>query len=289
MIGDTPQPAIVGDVPSWRQPFDQYRVYACWFGEDSATRGQTMPTHELHVRLHPAFDRFNEAHWYLHQIEDNYHFSDPVRWNINAFLRSLKEIPQLISMAVQNDHALLEWYQLRRKELVADPIIGQLSVARDYLVHQGTLFPNSSAAVGITEGRGMKFGMSFPLNCQEDSDAGMMRYIQVAKAKSGDFLRVLAPDEESTPCVRRIWRLVDVAPDEEVLDLLSRAWGLVGAVLSELNERDQPDQPLQLALSCRHSVQRVQFRLYDRAELAREFRRIEPADAPRRNDRGDGA
>ena len=39
------------------------------------------------------------------------------------------------------------------------------------------LVPNSTAMVGVTEGRGMKFGMTFPIYALEDSDHGMRRYL----------------------------------------------------------------------------------------------------------------
>ncbi len=38
-------------------------------------------------------DRFEEAHFYLHQMEVFYHEADPFRYNLDSFIRALKEVP----------------------------------------------------------------------------------------------------------------------------------------------------------------------------------------------------
>lgn len=223
---------------------------------------------DLHVRLHPALDRFAEAHWYLHQMERHYHAADPFRWSVNAFLRALKEVPQQIQMAVQVDRAVLDWYRERSEALREEPLVSHLFKARDFVVHQGMLIPSSNAHIGITEGRGMKLGLGFSLHPLEDSDAGMARYMEIARER-GDFLGILTPDEDSLPCVERIWR-IDALPDQELADLAASAWVTVGTLLSETNERAGHER-LNLALDCRHSPQQIRFKLYDRDELRGRF------------------
>ena len=124
------------------------------------------------------------------------------------------------------------------------------------------LLPNSSCVVGVTELRGMKLGMGSETDPREDSDVAMDRYLRVAREH--DVLGLLIPDEESIPCVQRVWSLRDLAG--EIVDLCAEAWlrvgKTIGAVLSWLQQEVRP-----LSLDCLHGQQRVQFKLYRRDEL----------------------
>ena len=221
-------------------------------------------------RLEAAMDRIQEAHWFLHDLEEYYHFADPFRWHLNAFLRALKEVPQLISMGLQNGPGLPEWFRPRRDALIADPLIRHLSVQRDFIVHRGMLLPSSSAMVGITDGRGIKFGMGVKVDPMVNSDELMRRFIE-ASLQSGDFLGVLQEDEESLPCVERHWRLPEFG-GEDLVDLCARAWVLVAECLRGVYERLGVDLNAP-ALNCRHGAQAVRLRVYPRDALARgEFK-----------------
>lgn len=119
----------------------------------------------------------------------------------------------------------------------------------------------------------MKFGFSFPLHALEGSDAAMDRYLKFAEAKT-DFLHILAPDEDSMPCVQREWRLEGV--DDEILDVCARAWLRLGEVLAVVVQWLGADAP-PLSLECRHSSQRVQFKVYDREKLIKRMEEISSA------------
>jgi hypothetical protein len=91
----------------------------------------------------------------------------------------------------------------------------------------------------------------------------MDRFLRFA-AKEGDFFGFLKDDEDSLPCVEREWRLPDF--QGEFVDTCAAAWlrtgETVGAVLQWLGGDPPP-----LSLDCRHSGQRVRFRLYNREAL----------------------
>lgn len=222
-----------------------------------------MSEEAVYWRIGASLDRFREAHFWLHMVEQYYHSADPFRWHLNAFLRALKEVPQLLQMELQHDPGFKQWFAAQREALRADPLMSVLSKHRDLVVHRGMLVPKSTAMVGITEGRGIKLGITFPVHALEDSDHGMRRYLAVTKAH-GDFLGILIPDEDSLPCVQRECRLPEF--DDEVVEVCARALlrlgELVEAVLSWLGARPAP-----LSLDCRHATQQVQFKLYDRDQL----------------------
>lgn len=210
-----------------------------------------------------ALDRFREAHFYLHEMERRYHQADQFRWSLNSFLRSLKEVPQLLQMSLQNEQGFSAWFRPHREALRADPLIAALSGARDFVVHRGALIPKSWAYLGVTEGRGLKIGVAFGVDPFEDSDLVMKRYVE-GIPKLGDGLEILRPDEESLPCIEREWRLAEF--DKELVELAVAAWQKVGTLCSLVLAWLELE-PLDLSLSCRHSPQRIRIKVYDREEL----------------------
>jgi hypothetical protein len=219
-------------------------------------------TKEELERLSPALDRLQEAHFWLHGLEAHYHNADPFRWHLNAFLRAIKEIPQLISMGLQNRIGFAAWFRPHRDALSSDPLIQKLAKDRDLVVHQGMLMPRSSAAIGITEGRGMKLGIGMPVSPFTDSDDAMQSYL-----KGKDILDILMDDEDSIPCVERHWRL-DAFGDEDIVDVCAKAWLRTASVLTNvLTELGGPE--FAPDLSCRHELDHIRFRVYDRGILRR--------------------
>lgn len=49
-------------------------------------------------KIIPSLDRFRESHFWIHQMEGYYHEADQFRWHLNAFLKALKEVSQLLLM-----------------------------------------------------------------------------------------------------------------------------------------------------------------------------------------------
>ncbi len=227
-----------------------------------------MKSGEAVFKIPAALDRFGEAHFWIHGMERFYHDADPFRWHLNAFLRSLKEIPQLLAMELQSEAGFAEWYQVRRCELGKDPLVARLRKDRDFVVHRGMLLPASSGYIGVTEGRGLKLGMGQPIHPLEDSDAAMDRFLE-AIAVAGDVLGILHDDEESLPCVYREWKLEPFEAD--TLEVCAQAWLRVGDLIAQ-TLRWFGAKPPPLDLECRHSSQDVQFKMYDREELRKRMR-----------------
>jgi hypothetical protein len=220
-----------------------------------------------YARLTSALDRFQEAHFWIHGMEDAYHFSSPFRWHLNAFLRALKEVPGLLQMALQNDSGFPGWFKERRAQLNHDKLIGLLSKNRDFIVHRSMLVPRSHGMVGITEGRGLKLGLTFPVHPLENSDDAMGRYLKHAR-KSGDFLGILTPDDDSVPCIYREWKLPEF--DDELVDVCAKGWLRTGELVQDTLRR-LGEKPSPLDLDCRHNSQDVKYRLFDRSSLRKRI------------------
>ena len=214
-----------------------------------------------------SFDRFQEAHFWIHGIEQYYHFSSHFRWHLSAYLKALKEIPQLLQMELQEQPGFKTWFRDKMHDLRNDPLIAYMAKQRDIVVHQGMLLPDSTCSVGITELRGMKLGMGFQVDPNNDSDHAMHRYLYTA-AERGDFLGILVPDEDSIPCVHREWKLSGF--DEEIIDLTAKAWLRTGETVATVLEWLGAEPP-PLSLDCRHGEQSVKFKLFERDQLQQQL------------------
>lgn len=225
-------------------------------------------------KISSALDRFQEAHFWIHMMEEYYHSADPFRWHLNVFLKALKEVPDLLQMAMQKEDGFTKWFRERRSQLSADPLIATLSKQRDLVVHRSMLVPQSSGTIGITEGRGFKAGITLPVHPLEDSDKAMLRY--ALHFKDHDFLGLVTPDEDSMPCVHREWRLSEF--DEELVDLCARAWLRVGETIDAVL-RWQGAEPPPLSLDCRHGSRQVRFKCFDRDALIKQVQAMEEPGA----------
>lgn len=226
-------------------------------------------------KIGTVLDRFQEAHFWIHMLEQHYHSADPFRWHLNVFIKAIKEVPQLIKMKLQNEKGFKAWYVPHRTRLVADPLLSVLLKRRDFIVHQGMLKLDSRGTIGITEGRGIKLGIGIAIGPLEDSDAAMDRYLHVVN-KQGDFFEILKEDEDSMPCVHRQWRLPEFG--DEIVNVCAAAWLRTGETIAEVL-RWLGTEPLPLSLDCRHSGQRVQFKLYNRDKLKARLAELRNVDA----------
>ena len=218
-------------------------------------------------KIASALDRFREAHFWIHMMETYYHVAEPFRWHLNVFLKAIKEVPELLQMAMHNEDGFVEWFREHREKLNSDPLIAVLSKQRDLIVHRSMLVPQSSGTVGITEGRGLKIGLSARIDPLEDSDKALLRYALCFK--NVDYLGLVTPDEDSMPCVEREWRLREF--DEELVDLCAQAWLRVGETISAVLHW-QGVEPPPLSLDCRHDSRRVRLKRYDRNVLIEQVR-----------------
>lgn len=217
---------------------------------------------KAYEKIGAALDRLHEAHFWIHMMEEHYHKSDLFRWYLNVFLKAIKEIPQLITMAMQNTDGFKDWYKPKIEELNNDPLMKKFSKDRDIIVHKDMLFPESFIYIGITEGRGMKFGRGLKLDPRWDSDDLILRVAE--NSKDNDFTGIMSPDEESMPCVEREWKIKDF--DEELVDLCAKAWMKTGVLIADLLKWQGFTAP-SLSLDCRHGSEKVKIKLYSRMEL----------------------
>lgn len=215
--------------------------------------------------LHATQDRLHEAHWFLHQMDLNYHQANPFRYSLNAFLRALKEVPQIIKMELQNVPGFSVWFEPHANQLSRDPLLSLLRKKRDFVVHQGMFLPVSRVTVGLSKWGKFKLGLGLDLDPLEDSDTAMICYLHTVAEGGSDVLDILRDDDDTAPCVWRTWR-IEQFKDDELVDLVAKAWTAVANVVVAALEWQQHPSPNR-DLSCRHGSEALQSRTYDRARL----------------------
>ncbi|HHG3266049.1 TPA: hypothetical protein ACPVX8_003790 [Vibrio parahaemolyticus] len=196
---------------------------------------KNCPNKEIFESLSSSFDRIDEASWFIRLMEENYHSADRFRWSLNSFLRTLKEIMQLVTMEVQGNKQLSKLVAEKKSELSKDPLISYLYKQRDIVVHKSMLKPASSGTVGFTRGKGLKLGMGMPIDPLRDSEEAIKKYIYCA-AKDKDFLGILYTEEDGGgeyTCVKREWKLAQF-PDDELVQLVAIAWEKVAQAFFDI-------------------------------------------------------
>lgn len=187
-----------------------------------------------HEKIEAAIDRWQESHWYLHQIELNYHDADALRYSMNAFIRSLREIPDMITMALQSHEGFTEWHKPIRKEFeLKDFLFSKIIQYRRHIVHKSMLKPDSKAFVASIRGYTIKMQFGFYVDPFEDSDLAMKRFVEYSE-KNAILMRALAPDEVQVLALIRGWYVEGF--DEEIIESFRNAWVRVTTYLSDILE-----------------------------------------------------
>ena len=79
------------------------------------------------AKIESALDRLAEAHFWIHMMEDHYHDADYFRWYLNAFLKAVREVPEMTQKAMTGEAGFDQWFGQQIETLKAD---GLLSVLR---------------------------------------------------------------------------------------------------------------------------------------------------------------
>lgn len=87
-------------------------------------------------------DRFNEAHYWWHEMARNYHEPDPFRYSLGAFIQAARSVTFMLQ-SEKAAFADFEWYDMWRQEAKASPELSWITEARTDVVHRSALLPGS--------------------------------------------------------------------------------------------------------------------------------------------------
>lgn len=215
-------------------------------------------------KIESALDRWSECHWYIHQMEANYHTPDLFRYSFNSFVRAIKEIPQILQMELQNNSGYKATFKPLISSLNENSLFLLLHNTRNFIVHRGMLEVLSTGIVGTTEGRGIKIASGFHVAPYETTLEAYERFKD--KCRSDKMIRSwLGPDCDSWPIVRREWK-IPALPDRELLEIAIEAWRLTGEVLSSM-VIELGGEAFDLSFSCGHDPEKVKIKEFSQAEF----------------------
>ncbi|CAB3754788.1 hypothetical protein [Paraburkholderia humisilvae] len=216
-----------------------------------------------HSNLELSLDRWQECHWYLHQMEANYHEPEPFRYSCNSFLRAVKEVPQALSNDLQRHPGEKAKIKPLMDTVSTNVLLHTLGKRRDFVVHHGSLHLKSHGRIGTTEGATIKVVFPFAVYPSETSDEAYERYKTMCKTNK--MLRGFGPDCDSAPALWRTW-MIPQFPGRDLLDVAVEAWELLGELLSGAIEAFGGDK-LDLSLPCRHDPAQVQIKRFSQYEF----------------------
>lgn len=218
-----------------------------------------------HSKINTSLDRWAEAHWNLHRIEENYHKPEPFRYSLNAFLRVIQEVYEILKKDLQNEADFHSFIKPLVELLREDPLLSAMTKKRHFIVHHGMLSVKSKATAGSTRGGGrLKIGVGFDIPTWESSDAALIRFAQQCKSNKNFYGLMGLDDDDLYPCIQRVWLLPEFG-DRDLLELAIEAWRKVGQIISKLVIHFG-GEPLDLSLSCGHSPERVRLKVYSKQQ-----------------------
>src|SRR5262245_58262179 len=96
-----------------------------------------------------SHDKVQEAHYFIHQLIENYHYPIEFRFQLSAFLSASRSITWMLQKELANREGFAQWYEPRRQAMQGDADLRFLNELRIGVVHRESLVPASTAWVGF--------------------------------------------------------------------------------------------------------------------------------------------
>lgn len=218
-------------------------------------------------RIDRSFDRFCEAHFWLHTMEDNYHQSDAFRWSLNAFITTIIAIPELVHKAANEAGANTPEINSIKAIIINNNIFTKLQKYRNDIVHNQGLIIDSSGTIGLYDGRKMRLGISFPIDPSHDSYIAIINYL-----RSGDILNLMMPDEDNYPVVYREWKSSEF--EEDILTTCRKTLLILSEYIHKISQillEDYKKIENQFSLECCKPIEKIQIKHFNRNDLMRDL------------------
>jgi hypothetical protein len=196
-----------------------------------------------------AHDKVHEAHYFIHQLIENYHYPHPFRYYLSAFLSAARSITWMLQKELAGRDGFRVWYGPRQERMKADDDLAFLNSLRVGAVHQASLVPKSTAWVGFCkygEPRLGYGGLQNPMNGSLHllllARRHMSNYVHPHRAWIGEELGLL-----------RKWALVE-RPDMGLVAFCITAWEKLATVVAEAHQWCGANY--EPSATCRHDAER---------------------------------
>lgn len=200
-------------------------------------------------------DKFEEAHYFLHMMINNYHHEDGFRFNMNAFIQALRNITFALQSEKRNIPNFDTWYEEKQQWMKASPLLKNFVEGRNVVVKRGNLAIKSEAHIGLFRYRKSKLGMVMPVNPFLSSE-------DLLRNAEKHFIGFLIDEEHSAIGEQlgllRKWVVEDFGEDE-VLQLCFEAWRMIGQLVTEAH--DLLDLEFYVPIDCEELPEKYQVLL----------------------------
>lgn len=216
---------------------------------------QNLSGDEAGCPLPSAHDKASEAHYFLHQMIDNYHYCDRFRYSLSGFLQAARSITFHLQAELAHRAGFAEWYAPWQKKLSDDSDLKLLNSQRVRVVHKAALIPASSIFMGAFEYGRQRFGFAnIPLDPMQDSIPALITRRSILETNAGGYT-FIGPDRGSN-CeeygLTRTWSLPELK-GVELVDFCMRSFGAIMEVVVAAHE--WCGARLQLGPPCTHEQQ----------------------------------
>lgn len=135
---------------------------------DAPHTPRAEPVDDMECPLPMSHDRAIEASHFLGRMEHDYHNPQLFRFNLNAYLSSLRAVTEMLIKETERLGKGPEWKEARQV-FVGDSVLAKFTVARNSALHQKAIYDGSRVDAGMFRGRKMK--MAFQLHVDHDQES----------------------------------------------------------------------------------------------------------------------
>lgn len=107
----------------------------------SGAVGRNCPMKSTH-------EKFDEAHWFAHEMVRLYHEGQPFRFVMSAFLQAARSTTFFLQKDLRRVSGFRSFYQAAQNEMKSDPTLRRLNAYRVKVVHEGSLTLASKMYIG---------------------------------------------------------------------------------------------------------------------------------------------
>lgn len=191
---------------------------------------------QLEATPFPAtVDKYWEAWYFLLGMCEQYHDPYAFRYELNAFIQSLRNITFMLQSEPARPKTFDTWYLNEQKKMRADEALRRFVNARNLIVKQSNLATASKAELGLFRGRRFKLGLNIDLNPFHDS------HLLIQKAQ--EFMIGFMLDAEHSQIgeqigLRRTWIAPDLGPTE-VVGLCANSLAKIGCLVQRAHQHNK--------------------------------------------------
>ena len=180
-----------------------------------------------------SHDRFSEAHYFLHRLEQEYHNPALFRFHLNAFIASLRAVHELLQKELER-MGQIAWWKERRREFDEDPVLSRFARGRNISLHQRAIFKGSRVSVGLFRARRLKLVTMADVQSDETSESLLTRMIPLSV---GHLIDEEHSALEEQIGVERLYFVRELSEEEDVLRACMRALARTSRALAEAHNR----------------------------------------------------